>query len=69
MHVCMCMYIFLLFGVKEQLVDDDDGIKRYQGTNYYEFVQMSLILHLVPRRWRMVNFNALGSQSFFTKYL
>jgi len=44
-----CMYIFLIFEVREQLVDDD-GIKRYQGTKYNEFVQMSLILHLAPRR-------------------
>ena len=44
-----CMYIFLIFDVREQLVDDD-GIKRYQGTKYNEFVQMSLILHLAPRR-------------------
>jgi hypothetical protein len=36
------MYIFSLLDAKEQLVDDD-GIKRYQGTNYYEFVQMSFI--------------------------
>ena len=32
----MYMYKFLMFDVGEQLVDDD-GIKRYQGTNYYEF--------------------------------
>lgn len=38
-EVCtyVCMYIFSLLDAKEQLVDDD-GIKRYQGTNYYEFV-------------------------------
>jgi hypothetical protein len=45
----VCVYIFLIFDVREQLVDDD-GIKRYQGTKYNEFVQMSLILHLAPRR-------------------
>jgi len=43
-EVCtyVCMYIFSLLDAKEQLVDDD-GIKRYQGTYYYEFVQMSFI--------------------------
>lgn len=43
-EVCtyVCMYMFSLLDAKEQLVDDD-GIKRYQGTNYYEFVQMSFI--------------------------
>ena len=49
-YVCVYMNIFLMFDVREQLVDDD-GIKRYQGTNYLEFVQMSLFLHLVWR-WR-----------------
>jgi hypothetical protein len=48
-YVCVYMYIFLIFDVREQLVDDD-GIRRYQGTKYNEFVQMSLILHLAPRR-------------------
>ena len=68
-YVCVYMNIFLMFDVREQLVDDD-GIKRYQGTNYSEFcANVSNSAPGLTTTIRMKILSALFSESFSSEYL